>query len=212
MMVDPKDLKFNSYNPNVLPPSQFKRAVLEIRKAGTNAKAVKVRHVGDTLEIVDGEWTVRAAIEAGLDAVQCDDLGVISDFEARRLTVISNIHGDNDPVKLGYVARQMLEMEPNLGQVALAEMLGVSQATVSNRLAYAALADKAKVDRTLPPVSEISKMSVRQVKELLADLNSDDETTEKKVVARPIDKAKKAFGALSDEDRAAFVEWISQNT
>lgn len=133
-MIETQKLHPNEHNPNRMTPGQFKQLVLEIEHLGRLPKPIVVRPDGDGYEIVDGEHNWRAAQEVGLKEVPCEVVEV-DDFEARRQTYKRNQHGRHNPILLGLMFVQMMQVS-GLKQRQLAKKLKISEGTVRNCLAY----------------------------------------------------------------------------
>jgi hypothetical protein len=212
--LPPLALKPNKYNPNSLTKTQREKLVNEMRRTGTNKKAIRYRMVNGENEIIDGEQTWLCAQEAGLSEVLCQREEA-DDFEARKLTFQANIQGDMNPLKLGRMIEQMLTLRP-MSNVDLAAQLGCTEGTIRNRRLYAVLADKAKLDPSLPTESQIGKMNLRAVRKALG-LEGDggekptDNGTED-YEKSPLAKAKRAFEKIPEEARSAFISWATGQT
>ena len=96
---DPRDLRENPWNPNVVDPINQDKLEASLKKDGLQ-KAILIRTLQDgSKEILDGQHRVRAAIEIGWDLIACVDVGQISDGEAKKQTLIGNSrYGDDDPL------------------------------------------------------------------------------------------------------------------
>lgn len=204
------ELMPNAFNPNELTKSQFHSLVLELRKAGTNHKPVRYRMANGAREIIDGEQTWRAAIEAGLSEVQIEREDA-DEYEARRLCVRANHGGKANPLKLARLIGEMQRLDNRKTNSDIAADLGVSEGTIRNRLLYLELAERAKKDKTLPTEADIAGLSVRQVRDLLGVDQEESEGNGAAAAASPVDQAKKLVGKMTPEQREAFSAWLAES-
>lgn len=98
---DPRSLRENPWNPNVVDPINQDKIENSIREHGF-FKPVTVRSLdNDELEIIAGAHRVQAAISLGIDSIPVNILGTISDGKAKLLGQIDNArYGEDDTVKL----------------------------------------------------------------------------------------------------------------
>jgi ParB-like chromosome segregation protein Spo0J len=127
-MVDPKSLKPNGYNPNMLSDDQATQLVDEIKRQGRLLKPVVCRDDNGQLVIIDGEHNWQAAMVAGLGEVPVEVLEV-DDFEARRQTFVRNLSGSWHKARLGRMFAQMLAKRSRLSNRELGGELGCSEGT-----------------------------------------------------------------------------------
>ncbi len=139
LLLRSKQLAPNHYNPNRMTDDEFAELVVEVRHLGRLPKPIVVRPNGNGYVIVDGEYSWRAAGEAGLKKVTCEIVDV-DDFEAMRQTYKRNQHGTHNPVLLGRMFRRMIE-DRQLSHREIAAEIEVSEGTIRNALAYAEAAD-----------------------------------------------------------------------
>ena len=103
------DIVPNGYNPNRMSNEEFDEYVTEVKHVGQLSKPIVVRRLNDgKFEIIDGEHGWRAAKKLGFDEVLCENLGDVDDLEARRQTYKRNRGGQDNPVLLGRMFREML--------------------------------------------------------------------------------------------------------
>ena len=103
------DLAPNGYNPNHMSDKEFAEYLAEVKHHGHLSKPIVVRRLNDgKFEIIDGEHGWRAAKKLGFDEVLCENLGDVDDLEARRQTYKRNRGGQDNPVLLGRMFREML--------------------------------------------------------------------------------------------------------
>jgi len=203
------DLVPNAFNPNELTKGQFQSLVLELRKAGTNHKPIRYRMTNGAREIIDGEQTWRAAIEAGLLEVQIEREDA-DEYEARRLCVRANHGGKTNPLKLARLIDDMRRFDKKKSNCDIAADLGVSEGTIRNRLLYLDLAERAKKDKTLPTEAQIAALSVRQVRDHLGVDRDEGEGEGAPPPAGPMDKAKKIVTKMTPEEREALSAWMAE--
>lgn len=95
-VLDIDSIRPNAYNPNQVPPFVFEKLKDNIRKGGFT-DPIFVRSGDDNgkfedglYEIVDGEHRWRAATDLGMVRIPVIDLGIVSDNEAKTLTITFN--------------------------------------------------------------------------------------------------------------------------
>ena len=99
VQIDPKSLKENPWNPNVVDPINQEKLEKSLEKDGLQ-KAILIRTLpSGEKELVDGQHRTRAAIALGWNSIYCVDLGEMSDGEAKKQGLIGNSrYGDDDPM------------------------------------------------------------------------------------------------------------------
>lgn len=170
--LDPRTLFPNSYNPNHLGASSFKRLKSSLKGWGINENPIVVRPREEGgFEIVDGEHTWRAAMELNLPEVLCE-IRNYDDFEARTQTILRNVHGNPDIVKMG---RLLVEMQEAMGGAAerdLSQAVGMSRSTIQRRLVYGRLSKKRETEleqqteSNIPSDPDLAKLKYEDAKEL----------------------------------------------
>ncbi|MDA8232775.1 MAG: hypothetical protein M0006_15700 [Magnetospirillum sp.] len=224
-MIEPNQLQPNPWNPNVLPDKILTALVNDLRQRKArgehNPHPVLVADLDDELTIVDGEFTWRASVIAGLEQVHYELISG-DGWELRRMTLVSNEHGKNDPVKFGRVIRGMLESRPDATLRDVAAAVNKSLGTVANRLEYAKLADMAKENPEFPSEAEISRLPVRKVRELIQHgpggalgaaqaLAEAGEPSEASADPNsPISQAKRVYQQMPPAQRREFLSWAVQ--
>lgn len=108
ILVKPKDVQRNPWNPNKMDEETFAKEKLSIQNNGF-IDPIKVRELEDgELEIVDGEHRWRVAAELGLKTIPAINLGPISDQQAKKLTIIANeLRGSPEPALLAALLRDL---------------------------------------------------------------------------------------------------------
>ena len=180
-------LEVNSFNPNKLRNHHYMGLCAELRSEGINRKPIVCRQNGKRNEIIDGEHTWRAALEVGLKEVVVTIKKNCSDYDARRLCIVSNIAGEPDPLKLGRVLRQMLDAKPSLTFEQVGKDVSIKKGKVAYLLQYAELA------RVRPDLeSEVPGMTVRKVRALLGNTNNESSQERKTLAIQSLDQTSSA--------------------
>lgn len=119
--VDPRSLKPNPWNTNVVSPENEAKLDASITRVGF-VDPVLVRTLKDgSLEILGGEHRTLSAIRLGLPKIPALNLGMIDDVRAKEIGLLDNSrYGTDDMMMLG-------ELLQELGSVSeLAEFLPIS--------------------------------------------------------------------------------------
>jgi ParB-like chromosome segregation protein Spo0J len=199
-------IRANGYNLNEMPAADLDEYAAEVKRLGRLPRPLVVRPAEDAFVLVDGEHGLKAARQAGLEAVPCEVIDV-DDFEARRQSYQRNRHGAMNPVALGLMFRQMQE-DRNLSQRELAKAIGTSEGTARNALLYAEAFKVRNRDAPDEARATVAGLTVQQVRAYLkrpakqrnqwlddgADLDSSDRSTRPTTAA-----AKKKASAGSGE-------------
>lgn len=110
--VAPSALRPNTWNPNHMDDFMYAKELKSIQRFGF-AVPIIVRSTGTGLEIIDGEHRWRAATELKIDRIPIWDLGLLSDMDAKQLTVVLNeTRGTSDRDKLSALIQDLLVTEP----------------------------------------------------------------------------------------------------
>lgn len=120
--MNPAELSPNPWNPNSVGVENMQKLKASIEKTGI-FKPVLVRLLDDgSLQIIGGEHRARAAQELGMD-VPVLSLGVMSDLEAKKITLIDNDgYGENDANTLSKILRELSEADEDIiGQMTYSE-------------------------------------------------------------------------------------------
>lgn len=124
-------IKPNSYNPNKMTEEKYKELIEEIKYLGRIPKPL----ILDTdYTIIDGEHTYKACKELKLKEVPCEIVKA-DEFEKRRLTYKYNQHGEHDPVLLGTMFKQMINLK-EISQRELSKRVNISEGTIRNMLLF----------------------------------------------------------------------------
>jgi len=162
--IEISKIKPNSYNPNRMTEEKYKELVEEIKHLGRIPKPLII----DTnYIIIDGEHTYKASKELKLKEAPCEIVEV-DDFEKRRLTYKYNQHGEHDPVLLGTMFKQMIDLK-KISQLELSKQINISEGTIRNMLLF--LEAKEEIRNGY----ELNKLTVRQIrqwKKLFNKINS----------------------------------------
>lgn len=97
--ANPFDLQKNSWNSNVVDRDNFEKLKKSIERVGS-FKPIIVREVGTKFEILGGYHRNEAAKELGLKEVEALNLGVISEQQAKEISIIDNTRYGTDDSKL----------------------------------------------------------------------------------------------------------------
>jgi len=113
--VDINSVFVNKWNPNIQTTSIFKALVESVKQFGF-IDSVLVREIEpEVYEIIDGEHKLQAAKELGYTKILIDNLGKISEGDAKSLTLImNNTRGSDDVLKRAEILKQLDE-----GQLSL---------------------------------------------------------------------------------------------
>ena len=109
--VNPKDLRPNPWNPNIVDPINQLKLEASIQKDGIK-RPIVVRTLEDgSLEIIGGQHRTMAAISLGYERVPVINRGKISDADAKRETLIDNFrYGSDDALRFS-----ALLQDPEIG-------------------------------------------------------------------------------------------------
>ena len=147
-------IKPNNYNPNKMTEEGYKELIEEIKYLGRIPKPLII----DTnYTIIDGEHTYKASKELKLKELPCEIVKA-DDFEKRRLTFKYNQHGEHDPVLLGTMFKQMLDIK-KISQRELSKQINVSDGTVRNALLFL------EVQNEVRNGYAVNKFTVRQIRQ-----------------------------------------------
>ena len=165
VMISVDDLVANPWNPNFQSPEQFAENVAEMRRLGHPHNPITVRPLEKGYQIINGEHTWRAAKEIGLPAVPCEIVEV-GEFDARLQTLKRNQHGTNDPVRLGQMYQEMLNLlsERDRSIRGLSRQIDVPDATLRFYLDYAKVADLRSAcapGESAPAINELSHAQIQ---------------------------------------------------
>lgn len=90
----------NSWNPNVEDPMIFTKVKSSIQEFGF-LDPLLVREIEkDTYEIIGGEHRWKAAKELNFTKILVDNMGKVPDSRAKTLTILANIKGQDEALKL----------------------------------------------------------------------------------------------------------------
>jgi len=128
VMIATDKIDANDYNPNDMAPEKYRVLVGTTKQRGRNPMPIQLRPKGERYVIINGEHNFRAALEAGLPKVLCEVLDV-DEFEAMRLTLDYNRHGEHDPLLEGLMFERLKEMR-GLSNRALAKEMSHKEGTI----------------------------------------------------------------------------------
>jgi len=106
--IDPRRLKPNRWNTNVVSPDNEKKLDESLRRLGV-FKPVLVRTLpNDDLEIIGGAHRVESAIRIGLKSIPVVNLGEIDDHKAKEIGLVDNgRYGADDVVSLAELMSEL---------------------------------------------------------------------------------------------------------
>lgn len=90
--VNPRELRFSSWNINTVSPENQRKLEESIRRNGIFRPVVARELEDGSLEIIAGEHTTRAAISVALTEIDVYNLGRIDDRKAKEISLIDNQH------------------------------------------------------------------------------------------------------------------------
>jgi hypothetical protein len=108
-VVPIEKLRPNSWNPNKQSDFIYAKEKNSIQTFGF-VDPVTVRENGEDYEIIDGYHRWQAAKDLGLKEISINNLGKITEANAKKLTIILNeLRGEYDPLKLAEVIKGLSE-------------------------------------------------------------------------------------------------------
>ena len=134
--VSIESLSANIWNPNIQTDFIFDKELTSIKNHGF-IDPILVREKEGRLEIIDGEHRYKAAKTLGIKKVSINNLGKISDENAKQLTILMNeVRGKADKTKMGELLKDLqtslpfedlvlnlpysdIEIQSMIGQVSL---------------------------------------------------------------------------------------------
>lgn len=134
--VSIESLSANIWNPNIQTDFIFDKELTSIKNHGF-IDPILVREKEGRLEIIDGEHRYKAAKTLGIKKVSVNNLGEISDENAKQLTILMNeVRGKADKTKMGELLKDLqtslpfedlvlnlpysdIEIQSMIGQVSL---------------------------------------------------------------------------------------------
>jgi len=116
-IVSIDDLEPNPWNPNEESDFMQEKLLGSLKRFGQVAEVLVRQKSSGAYEIVDGEHRWKQMKLAGATKVLVNDLGIISDEDAKMLTMVANeLHGGRNPVRLAKILRD-LEKEDNWADI-----------------------------------------------------------------------------------------------
>lgn len=141
-MIDPKELKPNSWNPNEMSKSDYEHLKEEITRVGFIDPVCIMRNN----IIVDGEHRWKAAIDLNLPLIPCIVLDTENIEEAKILTInLNKIKGVLNPAKVGQL---ILDLSNTYDSTTLETYLNMNQIEMS---AYKQLLNLDSIDDSYKP-------------------------------------------------------------
>lgn len=113
--LDPRTLKPNPWNTNVVSPANEEKLKTSIQRFGM-FKPVIVRTLDDgSYQIIGGEHRAHAAIELGYEVIPVFNLGKVDDKKAKEISLVDNGRfGEDDTLKLSELIAEL----GGIGEVA----------------------------------------------------------------------------------------------
>jgi len=127
--LDPRTLKANGWNTNVLGPDEEEKLEASLRRFDL-FDAIKVRTLpnGD-LEVIGGKHRAEAAIRIGYETVPVLNLGPLDDITAREISAVDNgRYGKDDPVKLLALIEELGEADVDLSDYMIYDQVAIDAA------------------------------------------------------------------------------------
>jgi hypothetical protein len=125
----------NNLNPNAMTKDQYAQLKAEVKLLGHPPKPIVVCQRGDRFIVVDGNHSLRATNDLGMQAVPCEVVEADA-FEAERQVYARNHHGTMNPVRTGQMFTRMMASK-GLKQRQLAVALNRTEGTVRYYLRFA---------------------------------------------------------------------------
>jgi len=123
-----QSIKPNPWNPNKQSEHVFEKEIKSIKKFGY-LDPILVRKKKDGYEIIDGEHRWKAAKEIGTLEIPVNDLGEVSDLDAKQLTILMNeIRGKSET---GLLSDLMKELEASLGMGGLLDVMPFTEMEIA---------------------------------------------------------------------------------
>jgi len=108
MMADPRALRPNPWNTNVVSPDNEAKIEESIRRHGFIKPVIVRRLMDDSMEILGGEHRSAAAVRLGITEIPVFDLGRIDDQKAKEIGLIDNArYGADDMLGLANLLEEL---------------------------------------------------------------------------------------------------------
>lgn len=118
IVLDIDDLEPNPWNPNEESEFMRERLAGSLKKYGQVAEVLVREIPGAKYQIIDGEHRWRKIKKAGGKEILANNLGKISEEDAKMLTMVANeLHGNRNPVRLAKILRD-LQRESDWKEIA----------------------------------------------------------------------------------------------
>lgn len=148
-------IKFNEDKINELAESIKKYGVIQ---------PITVRKIGDKYEIIAGERRYKASVMAGLEVVPAI-INNLNDKDSSEIALIENVQREDlTPIEEAVSYRKILDMG-DMTQEDLAKKLGITQATVANKLRLLQLTDDVQEALLENKISERHARSLLRVRD-----------------------------------------------
>lgn len=105
--LDPKTLRANPWNTNVVSPDNERKLAESIKRFGF-FKPILAREVNGQLEVIGGEHRWQAALSLGETTVPVVNLGAIDDQKAKEISLVDNgRYGQDDTLQLANLLEEL---------------------------------------------------------------------------------------------------------
>lgn len=172
--IDPKRLRRNPWNTNVVSPANEAKLAESIKRLGFFKPILARELPSGELEVLGGEHRWQAALTEGHVSVPVVNLGRIDDKKAKEISLVDNgRYGQDDALQLA----QLLE---SLGDSAdLAKFMPYDDkelesifASVSIDIDDLELSDEDAVPPPLPPTKQVQEFQIMRFKVPVADVDA----------------------------------------
>ncbi len=120
--VNPKVLKPNPWNVNVMSPDNEEKLEASVKRFGMFKPAIVRELPDESLQIIGGEHRVLVAIRLGIKEIPIVNLGQISDEKAREISLVDNgRYGHDDTLRLAELLEGLGNVEELSGFMPYSE-------------------------------------------------------------------------------------------
>ncbi|MDD3340683.1 MAG: ParB/RepB/Spo0J family partition protein [Bacilli bacterium] len=164
VMLHINDILPNRFQPRIhFNEDKIQELAESIKKYGV-IQPITVRALGDKYEIIAGERRYKASVMAGLEMVPAI-INNLNDKDSSEIALIENVQREDlTPIEEAVSYRKILDMG-DLTQEDLAKKLGVTQATVANKLRLLQLTDDVQEALLENKISERHARSLLRVRD-----------------------------------------------
>lgn len=105
--VDPRRLKPNAWNTNVVSPANEQKIEASLKRFGF-FKPILVREINGAYEVLGGQHRWEAAIRLGYSEVPIINLGALEDTKAKEISLVDNgRYGEDDTLQLAQLLGEL---------------------------------------------------------------------------------------------------------